>query len=105
MDEFREGASKFFTIFAEVLAILTILLYIVFVVNANWEFITDSTILNILSLARYYAPLLLVSIIAIEFAVKHSIFIQIIIYLLIAVVVIFQFFPGTWDSIMNVFGA
>lgn len=105
MDEFKEGVSKFFTLLAEILAIFTILLYVVFVINANWTFITDDNILNILSLARYYAPLLLVSIIGIEFAVKRSILTQIIIYALIAIVVIFQFFPGTWESILNAMGA
>lgn len=100
-----ESLSKFFDVLGKILAILTIILYAVFVINANWQFITNVDILNILALARYYAPLILVCIVGIEFAVKRDIVLQIIIYVVIAAIIIFQFFPGTWEAILGSVGA
>lgn len=99
-NDFKKGLSGFFDILGEILAFLTIIVYAVFVANANWEFISNPDILNILALVRFYAPLVLVCIVGLEFAVKRSLVVQIVVYALIAAVIIFQFFPATWDSIL-----
>jgi len=100
-NDFKKGLSGFFDVLGEILAFLTIVVYGLFVINANWPFIDNPDILNILAMIRFYAPLALVCIVGLEFAVKRSLIVQIVVYALIAAVIIFQFFPGTWDSILG----
>ena len=99
-DKFKKGLSGFFDVIGEILAFLTIIVYGIFVINANWSFINNPDILNILAMVRFYAPLALVCIVGLEFAVKRTLITQIIVYALIAGIIIFQFFPGTWESIL-----
>ncbi len=95
------GVQKVFDILAKLCAFVLIVAYVVYAINANWTFINNDTVLNIIKYIIYYGPLIIVSLVAIEFAIRRNIVVQILIYLLLAVMIIFQFFPGTWDSIIN----
>ena len=106
-DENGLGASlqKHFDALSKLCAFVLVIAYVLFAINSNWEFINNETIANIITYVIYYGPLVIVSLVAVEFAVKRNIVVQILIYLLLAVMIIFQFFPGTWGNIIQAFGA
>jgi len=92
---------KVFNVIATILAFITLIVFAVLVVNANWEFIKNADILNILKVIQVYAPMGLVAIVCVEFAVTKNFILQILVYLVIAAIVIFQFFPDTWKAIFG----
>ncbi len=101
-DEGLGGAlQKVFDMLSKLCAFVLILTYVVFAINSNWTFINNETILNVIQYIMYYGPLVIASLVAIEFTIKRNIVLQILVYLLIAVMIIFQFFPGTWSSIIT----
>ncbi len=96
-----EGLSKIFDILNKVLAFVVLLAYALFAINANWTFINNETFMTILEYIMYYGPLLICGLVMVEFAIKRNLIIQIVVYAIIAVVVIFQFFPDTFNSIAD----
>ena len=95
----KDAASKFLDALTKFLAFLTIVAFAAVSVNANWPFITDPKIIEYLSLGMFYAPLALVALVGVEVAVKRTFLVQLIIYILIAGVIIIQFFPDTFNAI------
>lgn len=101
MDKKTEKIEKVFDILGEILAVLTIVLYVVLIINANWSFIPKGVFLNILMVIKNYAALAVVLIVGLEAIVKRGFIFKLAFLLLVAVVVIFQFFPGTWDMLTH----
>lgn len=93
--------SKIFDVINKICAFILVIVYVLFAINANWEFITNETVLEVIGYIMHYGPLVIVSLVCIEFAIKRNIALQIIVYLLLAVMIIFQFLPGTWDQIVG----
>lgn len=90
-----------FDIIGEILAILLVVVYILSLANAQWGFITDATILNILSIVRTYGALLLVAVVGMEAMSKRNILFRVIFYAAVAVIVIFLFFPATYQNLIG----
>ncbi len=98
-----ESLSKVFDFLNKLLAFVVILAYVVFAINANWTFIpSDSVVMTILSMIMRYGPLIICGLVLVEFAIKRNLIIQIVVYALIALAVIFQFFPDTFHAMVNV---
>ncbi len=93
--------SKVFDVINKFLAFAVLLSYALFAINSNWTFITNGTILEILQYLMYYGPICICGLVLVEFALKRNIIIQIVVYALIALVVVFQFFPETFNSIIS----
>ena len=93
--------ESFFDVLGEILAILLVVVYIVSLANAQWSFINNVTVLNILSLVRTYGALLLVAIVGMEAMCKRNIIFRIIFYACIAIIVIFLFFPATYTQLIG----
>lgn len=96
-----ETLSKVFDVLNKILAFLVIVAYVIFAINANWTFIDNEIVLKIIDGFMYYGPLVICGLVLIEFAIKRNILIQIVVYLLIALVVIFQFFPDTFNTMVG----
>ncbi len=101
--EKNEGLEKILDVLGEILAFLTIALYAVLIVNANWTFIPQGTFYNVLLVAKNYASLAVVAVVGLECVIKRNFIIKLLFFVLLAVVIIFQFFPGTWANITNIF--
>ena len=101
MGDFRDAMSKVFDVINKVCAIVLLVTYVLFAFNANLDFIHNDVIMGLINFIMYYGPLIIAALVCVEFAIKRNIIIQIIIYALIALVVIFQFFPGTWNAFMG----
>jgi len=91
-----------FNILGQGAAFLTIVVFILLIINANWQFIPEGDLLNVLNVLKIYAPLVVVLVTGIEFAQDRSFIIKLIVYIAIAVIVIFQFFPGTWENFIGI---
>ena len=100
-DRFHGFFEKLFDWLGEVLAFVTLAVYAIWLLNAQLVFIQNETILYVLELIRLWAPMLLMGVVAMEFAMNRRLFTRILVYVMLALVVILMFFPGTWEAIRN----
>lgn len=96
------GFKEILGLLAEVLAFFTIIIFAVLLVQANWPFIAEGTFLNILNVAKFYAPLALVLVVGLEMTASRPFVIRIIFYVIMIAIIVFQFFPGTWSTFVGI---
>ena len=94
-------SEKFFDIIGEILAVVLVLVYVVLILNANFSFIPEGVFLNILEILRTYGSLILVGVVGLEAMSKRNLVFQIIFIALLALIVVFLFFPGTYETLIN----
>ena len=94
--------EKVWDIIGEILAVLLVLIYAVLIINANFSFIPEGTIMNILEIARTYGSLILVAVVGLEAMSKRNIIFQIIFLAILALIVVFLFFPDTYQNLIHV---
>lgn len=107
VDNSREVRKQILDVIGCIAAVITILTYVILCINATVvaagkTFIPEASfIMNVLKVIQTYAPLIVVGIVGLEFvANKHLVF-RILFYVLIALVVIFMFFPATWSQMVG----
>lgn len=84
-------------------AALTIIVYLVLCIHSAWPFIDEASfIYNVLIVARTWAPLVVVGITGLEFSADKGLVVKLIVYISIALVVVFMFFPSTWDNFVGI---
>lgn len=97
-----KGTEKIWDILGEILAIILVIVYALLIINASFSFIPEGTFLNILEIIRTYGSLLLVGVVGMEAMSKRNFIFRIIFLLLIAVIVVFLFFPDTYGNFINI---
>ena len=100
MKEFREKLEKVFDVLVEILAIATLIVWILVIINQNFHFL-PTQMADILTVAKAWMLIALVAIVGFEATIKRNILIRIIFYLLLAVLIIFHFFPGTYNYLIG----
>ncbi|MBR4002820.1 MAG: hypothetical protein IKI95_01955 [Clostridia bacterium] len=103
MENKNEKLEKVLDLLGEILGFLTVVLYAVLIINGTWQFIPQGTFYNILVVAKSYAALAVVAIVGLEAAVKRGFLFKLVFLILLAIIVIFQFFPGTWANVVSIF--
>ena len=103
MDDRNENLEKALDILGEILAFVTVVLYALLIINATWSFIPEGTFLNVLLVMKTYAALAVVVIVGLEATVKRSFLVRVIFLIFVAIIVLFQFFPGTWANVASIF--
>ncbi|MBQ9786407.1 MAG: hypothetical protein IJW25_02960 [Clostridia bacterium] len=103
MSSLKNGLSNIFDVITKICAVLLLITYVLLAIDANWEFLGNGTFESIFNFIKHYGPVVIVALVGIEFAVKRNLIIQIVIYALIALMIILQFFPGTWESFIGKF--
>lgn len=98
-----KALSKVLSIVNKIFAFAVLLTYALFAINLKWTFITNDTILNILEVIMHYGPLVICSLVLLEFALKRNIIIKIVVIAIIAIAIIFQFFPDTFNWVVGKF--
>ena len=93
--------KRFFSILGGIMAFLTIVALVVIYANAQWGFIHNATVLQVLAYIQTYALLATVGISALEFAADKGIIVFVITAALVALVVIFSFLPNVKDVIVG----
>ncbi len=91
--------KKFWNVLGQILGFLTIVLYAFLYTDAQFHFGLSAEIMSYLVLAQQFAALAVAAIVGMEFVSGKKLFVFI--YLLIlAIVVIFMFFPSLGDSLV-----
>ncbi len=93
--------SKFWDILGEILAVIFIITFAFMIVNANFNFITNPTVLMIFGIVKNYGALLIAGVVGLEAISKRNIVLQIIFLVFIGIIVIFLFFPGTYENLIG----
>lgn len=96
-----KNLEPLFDLIGEILAVIMVAVYILTLANAQWQFINSTTILNILAIMRMYGSLLLVAVVGMEAMSKRKFLLRIIFYACIAIIVIFLFFPATYQNLLQ----
>ena len=99
---FRKAKETFWDLLGEILAIVLIVVYAIWILNANFRFIPAGAIMNILEILRKYGSIALVGVVGMEALSKRSFAVRIIFYALMALVVLFLFFPGTYANLIEI---
>ena len=92
-----------FDFLGEVLAIVLVAIYIITLADAQWGFLAkwSPMIVNIMAILRLYGSLLLVGVVGMEAVSKRSMLVRWIFYAAVAIIVIFLFFPATYQDLIN----
>ncbi len=94
--------SRILDIVGEIVAVVLVLVWIVLLANAQWNFLKDiPELLNILNIAKAYGGLILMAIVGMEAMSKRNIIFRIIFLAFLAIIVIFLFFPGTYENLIG----
>lgn len=98
----NEGKKKFFSAIGMLAAVITIIAYLLLVVNAQWPFLGDvPTVYNVLVVIKAYAPLVVVAITGLEWVAGKCLLVRVLFYLAIALIVVSMFFPSTWSQFVG----
>ena len=98
----KESRKKVLDILGMFCAVITIVAYLLLVIDAQWSFLGNvSWLYNILLVIKTYAPLVVVAIVGLEFVSTKGLLIRIIYYAMIALIVISMFFPATWQQLVG----
>ena len=80
-------AEKFFDIIGEILAVVLVIVYALLIINANFSFLPD--------------VLVLIAVVGLEAMSKRNFVFQIIFLALLALIVVFMFFPETYQNFIH----
>ena len=94
--------EAFWDILGEILAVLLVIVYALLIVNANFSFIPEGTIMNIMQILRTYGSIALVAIVGFEAMSKRNGLFKLVFLLLVALIVVFMFFPGTYEKLIGI---
>jgi len=92
--------KKFWNVLGQVFGFLTIALFAFWYTNEQFSFLTDTAVLSILSIITVFVALAVAAIAGMEFVSGKKLFV--LLYLIIlAIVVIFMFYPDLGIDISN----
>lgn len=96
-----KGLEKVFDIIGEILAVVLVVVFALLISDANFNFLPD-TVLNIFTVIKEYGALVLIGVVGCEAMSKRNFIFQIIFLALVALIVIFLFFPGTYENLIHI---
>lgn len=99
--ENRLKIEKVFDVLGEIIAVLALIIFVVSILNYNFNFVKNADAVKILEIANEWSGFLLIAVVVLEATIKRNIVIRIIALLLIAIAVIFLFFPGTYNTLID----
>lgn len=98
----KQAMEKVFDVIGEILAVIYILVFILLLINANWDFLSGVPwLLNVFKIIWQYGAFVIAAIVGLEAMVKRNFLFFLIFCALIAVCVIFMFFPGTYENLIG----
>ncbi len=102
VDNGKEVRKQILDVIGMLAAAVTIIAYVVLCIDAQWSFIpSDSFVMNVLRVIQTYAPLVVVGLVGLEFVSTKNLITKIIFYVAIAIIVVFMFFPSTWNNVVG----
>ncbi len=92
-----------FDILGEILAVLLVVVWILSLANAQWGFLNNvNWLLKTVTYLRQFGGLLLMAIVGLEAMCKRNIVFFIVFCAMLAIIVIFLFFPDTYSNLIGV---
>ena len=101
--DFRLKLEKVLDVLGEILAFVTALAWALVIINANFNFLPE-VVVNIFNIAKEWLLLVLVGVVGLEATIKRNFIIRLIFYVIMAVLIIFHCFPGTYEQLINMVG-
>lgn len=98
----NEGLKNILDIISGIAAFLTVFVYLVLIIAGQGWFTLPASVANILEICRTWAPLVVVAITGLEFVSNKNLIIKLLFLVALAGVVIFMFFPATWDKFVGI---
>ena len=96
-----KGLEKVFDIIGEILAVVMVVVFALLIINANFNFLPDA-VLNVFEVIRTYGSLVLIAVVGLEAMAKRNFIFQISFLALLALSVVFLFFPGTYENLIGI---
>lgn len=97
--------EKVFDIIGEILAVVLVIVFALLIIDANFSFLDNVAWLkNIFEIIRNYGALVLIAVVGLEAMAKRNFIFQIIFLALLALIVVFLFFPETYSNFMGMIG-
>ena len=98
----KQAMEKVFDIIGEILAVIYILVFVLLLIDAQWPFISNvDWLYNAFRIIWQYGAFVIAAIVGLEAMVKRNFLLFLIFAALLAVCIIFIFFPGTYESLLN----
>lgn len=102
VDNSKEVRKQILDCIGCIAAVVTILTYLVLCIHSTWAFIDETTVVyKVLLIIKTWAPLIVVGIVGWEFVADKSLVWRILFYVSVGLVVIFMFFPNTWNQFVG----
>lgn len=95
-----KGLEKVFDIIGEILAVVLVVVFALLIINANFSFLPDA-VLNVFEVIRTYGSLILIAVVGLEAMAKRNFIFQIIFLALLALIVVFLCFRGTYENLIG----
>ena len=92
--------EKILSVVGKLLLTFLIIIHLFLILNANFSFLTDITVLKILNAVKNIGSLLFIVIMSFKIFSKGSIVFRIIFFLLLLAIIVFMFFPSTYQNLM-----
>ena len=95
-----KALEKVFDILGEIIAVVLVITFALLIIDANFKFLPD-VLYNILNVIRNSGALVLIAVVGLEAISKRNIIFKILFLAMLALIVIFLFFPGTYENLIN----
>ncbi len=98
--ETRESLEKVLDVLGEILAFVTAVVWALVIINQNFPFLPQ-VVVNVFNVAKAWLLLVLVGVVGLEATIKRNFVIRLIFYIVMAILIIFHCFPGTYDYLIG----
>lgn len=98
----KNSLSKVFDVIGEVLAVVYVVVFALLLIDAQWPFISNvDWLYAVFKGIWFYGAFVIAAIVGLEAMVKRNFLFFIIFLALLAICVIFIFFPGTYENLLS----
>ena len=98
----KQTMEKVFDIIGEILAVIYVIVFALLLIDAQWPFISNVDWLYIIfKIIWQYGAFVIAVIVGLEAMVKRNFLFFLVFCLLVAICIIFLFFPGTYESLIG----
>lgn len=94
--------QRLWDVLGEILAIVLVITCAIWIIDLTFPFIHNQTILNIIDFIRSYGTIALVGVVGLEAMSRRNFILQILFISLFALIIIFSFFPETFQEIVGI---
>lgn len=98
--DFRMKLEKVFDFLGEIIAFVVAVVWVLVILNANFNFLPD-VVANVFGIVKEWLLLVFVGVVGLEATIKRNFLIRLFFYLILAVLIIFYCFPGTYTYLIS----